>query len=251
MHHPPVVLVAHGSRDPRAAAATWALARAVAAARPGLDVHASFLDHAGPRPGEILAALDAAGHDRVVLAPLLLTAAFHSRVDVPRVVTAARAEGVRLAVGVADVLGPLDVSVDPALIAGLTARLSEAAADYEAVVLVAAGTRHAGARATVGRVAAALGASLDVPCTVGWASAARPGPAAAVRRLRAAGARRVGVASYFLAPGFLHDRAVAAALEAGAAVVSAPLLDSADLVSVVLDRLDGVCRTAGAIAHAA
>jgi len=45
-----VVLVAHGSRDPRAAAATEALARAVRRARPGWDVRASYLDHAGPRP---------------------------------------------------------------------------------------------------------------------------------------------------------------------------------------------------------
>ncbi|MDI5943288.1 cobalamin biosynthesis protein CbiX, partial [Micromonospora sp. DH15] len=49
----PVVLVAHGSRDPRAAEATRALARAVAAVRPGVAVSARWLDAADPGPPEV------------------------------------------------------------------------------------------------------------------------------------------------------------------------------------------------------
>ncbi|KAB1128951.1 cobalamin biosynthesis protein CbiX, partial [Micromonospora sp. AMSO12t] len=70
----PVVLVAHGSRDPRAAEATRALARAVSAARPGTPVLASWLDHTEPGPAAVLRNLAAAGHPRAVLVPLLLTA---------------------------------------------------------------------------------------------------------------------------------------------------------------------------------
>src|SRR5918912_4049812 len=53
----PVVLVAHGSRDPVAAATTRALARTVAALRPGLDVRVAFLELAVPRPAQVLEAI--------------------------------------------------------------------------------------------------------------------------------------------------------------------------------------------------
>lgn len=234
----PVVLVAHGSRDPRAAAATRALVRAVAAARPGVDVRASYLDHTLPRPHQVLAALEAAGHRRATLVPLLLTSAFHGRVDVPAVLTTARAEGLRLAVTTSDVLGPVGGRVDDLLLAALCRRLAETGADFDAVVLAAAGTRDGRARGSVGRSAAALGARLGVPCTVAYASAGPPTGAAAVRRLRAAGARRVAVAGYFLAPGLLYDAVTASARSAGAVAVAAALEALPELARLVLARAD-------------
>jgi sirohydrochlorin ferrochelatase len=227
-----VVLVAHGSRDPRAAASTEALARAVAAAHPGWEVHASYLDHAGPRPLDVLAGLSARGHRRAVLVPLLLTAAYHGRVDVPAVADAARAAGLPIAVTIADVLGP----VSPVLVAGLVRRLPDTTLD--AVVLAAAGTRDAAARATVEEAAAALGARIGVPSAVAYASAAPPTAAAAVSALRAAGAERVGVAAYFLAPGRLYDAAVESALSAGAVAVAPPLGAAPELVRLIGMRVD-------------
>src|SRR5687768_4208383 len=100
-----IALVAHGSADPRAAATTRALARSVRAAAPDNDVRVAFLDHAGPRPGEVLRGFAAAGHDRAVVVPLLLTAAYHARVDLPSVLAEARAAGLTLPVATAAVLG--------------------------------------------------------------------------------------------------------------------------------------------------
>jgi sirohydrochlorin ferrochelatase len=228
-----VLLVAHGSRDPRAAEATSALARAVQLTHPEWEVHASYLDHRGPRPLEVLAALDAAGHRRAVLVPLLLTAAYHGRVDMPAVVSAA-AESLRIDVRLADVLGP----VSPILVEGLVRRL--AATGLDAVVLAAAGTRDAAARATVEEAAAALGERLGVPCAVAYASASPPTAGVAVERLRAAGGRRVGMAAYFLAPGRLYDVAVESAVAAGAVAVAEPLTDAPELVRLVQSRVDAV-----------
>ncbi|MFG2058301.1 sirohydrochlorin chelatase [Micromonospora sp. NPDC048930] len=235
----PVVLVAHGSRDPRAAEATRALARAVAAARPGAPVLPSWLDHTAPGPAAVLRELAAAGHSRAVLVPLLLTAAYHRKVDIPAAVAAAREAGAPIDVRVAEVLGPADGEVDPKLLAGLRRRLAEARPDgYDGLVLAAAGTRDARARGSVGRVAAALGADLGVPCRVSYASAAPPAAGAAVAKLRAGGAHRVAVAAYFLAPGLFHDGVVAAAGEAGAVAVADPLTDLPELADLVLRRVD-------------
>nr|WP_233559071.1 CbiX/SirB N-terminal domain-containing protein [Micromonospora radicis] len=234
----PVLLVAHGSRDPRAAEATRALARAVSAARPGTPVLASWLDHTEPHPTQALRDLAGAGHTRAILVPLLLTAAFHRRVDIPAAVAAALESGAPMRVRTTEVLGPTADGVDPALLAGLRRRLTEAdPGRFDALVLAAAGTRDARARRSVGRVAAALGASLNVPTRVSYASAAPPDAGRAVTRLRAAGARRVAVAAYFLAPGLFHDAVTRAAHAAGAVAVAAPLTDTPALVHLVLHRL--------------
>ncbi|WBB79392.1 cobalamin biosynthesis protein CbiX [Micromonospora sp. WMMD882] len=233
----PIVLVAHGSRDPRAAEATRALARAVAAARPGGPVLPTWLDHTDPGPTEALRELAAAGHPGAVLVPVLLTAAYHRRVDIPAAVEAARAAGPPMPVRVTEVLGPVGETVEAPLLAGLRRRLAEAdPGPVDALVLAAAGTRDASARASVGRVAAALGASYGVPCRVAYASAAPPAAGVAVVRARAAGARRVAVAAYFLAPGRFHDAVVSAARQAGATTVSAPLTDTPELVDLILAR---------------
>ncbi|ASW57964.1 sirohydrochlorin chelatase [Plantactinospora sp. KBS50] len=233
-----MVLVAHGSRDPRAAAETEALATAVRLASPDTPVRTAYLDHAGPRPGAVLRALQAAGHDRATVVPVLLTAAYHRRVDIPEAVAAARAAGLRIPVRVADVLGPLGGPVDDLLVAAVCRRLAEAAgsAQTDALVLAAAGTRDAGARAEVARVADALAERTGLPCRPAYASAAAPSPAEAVSRLRAEGARRVAVAAYFLAPGRLYAAAVGGARSAGAVAVSEPLGAAEELVRLVLSR---------------
>lgn len=238
-----VVLVAHGSRDPRAAEHTEALTRAVAAAHPQWQVHASYLDHAGPRPLDVLSRLAATGHRPAVLVPLLLTAAYHGKVDVPAVLRDAREAGLPIDVTLADVLGPVPAPpvrplpappapVPPLLIDALIRRLPTT--DLDAVVLAAAGTRDAAARRTVEDAAAALGDRLGLPCTVAYASAAAPTAAEAVASLSAA---RVGVASYFLAPGLLYDNAMASARSAGAVVVAPVLGDAPELVELVADRV--------------
>jgi sirohydrochlorin ferrochelatase len=236
-----VVLVAHGSRDPRAAAATRALTRAVAAARPDWEVRDSYLDHSLPRPAQVLTGFT---HSSAVLVPLLLTNAYHGRVDVPGEVDAARTAGARLRVDIADVLGP----VSPLLVDGLIRRLPST--DLDAVVLAAAGTRDAAARATVEEAAAAIGERLRVPSAVAYASAAPPTAGSAVAGLRAEGAARVGVAAYFLAPGFLYDGMVSSALSAGAVAVAEPLIDAPELVRLVESRVLAAVRRRSAAAAA-
>jgi sirohydrochlorin ferrochelatase len=67
-----------------------------------------------------------------------------------------------------------------------------------------------------------------------FASAASPDVPAAVAALRASGARRIAVASWFLAPGRLPDRV--AALAGPDAVVAAPLGPDPALAELVVAR---------------
>jgi sirohydrochlorin ferrochelatase len=238
----PRVLVAHGSADPRAAVATRALAAAVGAIP-------SYLDHAGPRPGNVLGDVERAGHRSAVLVPLLLTAAYHGRVDIPGVLAAARADGLTLDVAVTEALGPVRGAVPVELLNGLRRLLP--AGRLDGVVLAAAGTRDAAARATIDLAAARLGAMLGVPCVAGYASAAHPTPGEAVAALRARGARRVALSAYFLAPGRLYDAAVRSAGAAGAIVAAPPLSAAPDLVRLVNRRITETTATATATAAAA
>ncbi|MBO0870346.1 MAG: cobalamin biosynthesis protein CbiX [Micromonosporaceae bacterium] len=240
---PALLLVAHGSRDRRAARSTRSLVRAVGAACPGLRVGAAFLDFTAPSVASALAA--APGGRGVTVVPLLLTAAYHGRVDLPGVLAGAVPAGTGAArpeVSLAEVLGPVgpdDAAVRELFVAGLRRRLAGLAGNSaapDAVVLAAAGSRRADALSTVEDVAVALGASLGVPCLPGYASAGPRTVGEAVAELRTAGARRIATAAYFLAPGLLHDRAVDQALRAGAVAVAAPLGDAQEMVTVVLHR---------------
>jgi sirohydrochlorin ferrochelatase len=232
----PILLVAHGSRDPRAGASTRALRHAVAATEPGRPVEVAYLDHHQPTVPRALAAFAAVGHRSTVVVPLLLTSAYHGRVDLPALLAEARAAGIGVRAVQTDVLGPRGQAVDAKLVVALRRRLGQLYREYDALVLAAAGTRDAAARATIAAAAAALGAATGVPCVPGYASAASPTPGEAVLGLRRRGARRVAVAAYFLAPGLLYDRAVASAIDAGAIGVAGPLGDAPELVRLILDR---------------
>lgn len=240
---PPLVAVAHGSRDPRAAQVVTELLDRVRHRRPGLPVYGAFLDHMAPSPAQVLDRLAGEGAAPAVVLPLLLTAAYHSKIDLPGVLRRVRTDRPDLSVRYGDTLGP-----HPALLDLLRTRLAEAGVAEPdpgtAVVLTSAGSSDSTANATIIGMAArwATDARTTGP---GWhsvvpayASAASPDPATAVADRFAAGARRVVVASYFLAPGYFADRVAEAAHAAGAAVVS-PVLGPADaLAELVLQRYD-------------
>ncbi len=227
-----LLLVAHGSTDPRAAATTRALARVVRRQRPEAEVRVAYLDHAGPRPGAVLFELAARGHRSVTVVPLLLTAAYHGRVDLPAAIAAAQAGGLDIEVVLTDVLGP-----DPLLLAGLRRRLAQAVTRFDGLVLVAAGTRDPVARSTVDAVADDLALISGVPARAAFGSASAVTGAVAVEALRAAGCRRIAVASYFLARGKLYDAVTASAIGAGALAPPAqPLGDAPELAQLIRAR---------------
>jgi sirohydrochlorin ferrochelatase len=242
---PPLVAAAHGSKDPRAAATIADLLSVLRAraSRPGFDARVAFLDHCVPSLPGVLSALAGGGPGRaggpdVVLVPLLLTAAYHSKTDIPAQVAAAAARLPGLGVHQTSALGP-----HPLLLSALERRLAEAGGTSApraetSVVLAAAGSSDPAANATIAALAARWEAA------GGWrrvlpafASASGPTPADAIRTLRQApGDGPVVVASYVLAPGYFADKIRIQASQAGATAVSAPLGAAPEVAEVILDR---------------
>ncbi|TWG95836.1 CbiX protein [Nocardioides sp. J9] len=77
---------------------------------------------------------------------------------------------------------------------------------------------------------------LDALVPAAYATSAPPATGEAVRAFRAEGRRHIAVASLFLAPGSLVDRATELALEAGAVAVSEPLGAHPEVARTILAR---------------
>ncbi|WP_406135935.1 sirohydrochlorin chelatase [Streptomyces sp. NBC_01089] len=232
---PALLVVAHGSRDPRHAATVRALTRRVRSLRPGARVETAFLDFAAPSVPEVLARLASDGVRDVVALPLLLTRAFHAKWDIPGVLREAPA-GVR--VRQAEVLGP-----SPLLLDALERRLYEAGLTPSrkrstGLVLASAGSTDPEAIAVIAEIARELRHTGWCAVRPAFASAALPRTEDAVRELRASGVAHVAVAPYVIAPGRLPDRIEAGARAAGADVLSGVLGACGELARLLLARYD-------------
>ncbi|MCY1654465.1 sirohydrochlorin chelatase [Streptomyces sp. JAC25] len=242
MTSPVLLVIAHGSRDPRHAATVHALTARVRSLRPGLRVETGFLDFNAPSVPGVLERLAAEGADEVVALPLLLTRAFHAKSDIPSVLREARSRLPRLRIRQAGVLGP-----SPLLNAALEQRVREAGVapgdkGSTGLVLASAGSTDPEAIAVIAEIARELRHTGWCAVRPAFASAVTAdGPsrtADAVRALRADGVRRVAVAPYVIAPGRLPDRIAAGAEEAGADVLAGVLGPSPALARLLLTRYD-------------
>ncbi|MFD7433190.1 sirohydrochlorin chelatase [Streptomyces sp. NPDC059861] len=237
-HEPVLVVIAHGSRDPRHAATVHALVRRVRSLRPGLRVETGFLDFNVPSVRGVLESLAVEGVRDVVALPLLLTRAFHAKADIPAVLREAPR---RLRIRQAEVLGP-----SPLLMAALERRLYEAGltpADKSStgVVLASAGSTDPEAIAVIAEIAREWRHTGWCAVRPAFASAGSPAgfprTEDAVRELRALGCERVAVAPYVLAPGFLPDRIARGAAEAD--VLAGVLGPAPEVARVLLERYEG------------
>jgi sirohydrochlorin ferrochelatase len=215
-----LLVVAHGTTSPAGAATTRNLVRAVAAARPGLEVELCFLDVDHPRLA------DALGDEPTVAVPLLLSTGYHVQTDIPAAVAG------HPRTRVARHLGP-----DPLLVDALVDRLP----DHDpaaATVLVGTGSSRDEAAAELAAAGRLLADRLGTPVQVATMAddlpqlfASLPGPAR--------------VATYLLAEGRFAETLLRAAADAGGDIrVAAPIGVHPALVELVLARYEqarGAC----------
>jgi sirohydrochlorin ferrochelatase len=228
-----LVACAHGSRNPTGRRLIGELALAARRLRPGLQTTAAFVDVQPPTVVDVVRGLAEAGTPAIVV-PLLLSGGYHVHVDIAGAVA-----------GAEDTVAARPLGPDPRLVDVLRDRLVQAGADpadpRTAVVLAAAGSSDVRAVADVESTAALLQQHWAGPVTTGYASAAKPTVPHAVAAARQAGAARVIVAAYLLAPGHFHDKLAGA----GADTVTAPLLPDERIAAVLLDRYDAALARPG------
>jgi sirohydrochlorin ferrochelatase len=230
-----LVLTAHGSADPRAAANTHAVAAEIRVIRPGLDVRVAFCERSTPNLREVLAETADA-----VVTPFLLADAYHARVDIPAMIGASGATQ-------ADVLGE-----DQRLVAVLRQRIREAGVTRHApdvgVIVVAVGSSRQVANNCTAVVAGAVSSGTRwAGAVTAFATGPSPSLDDAARRLHELGARRVVVAPWFLAHGRITDRVTDYAVAQGFSVAE-PLGGHRLVAHTVLDRFDAARADARTIA---
>lgn len=224
-----LLLAVHGTRQDRGRAVARELAAAVAD-RGGVPVRLGFADVAEPSVARVAAEISGP----IVVVPAFLAAGYHVRVDIPAQLAEA---------GRADAAVTPPIGSDPRVAATLARRLTQAGwRRGDAVVLAAAGSSDAGALAEVDAAAARLAERIGTRVRVGYVTTARPTVAEAVAQARAAGASRVVVATWLLAPGLFHDWLA----DAGADALAAPLCPDPGVADAVLARFRAAAPSARA-----
>jgi len=229
-----VVLLSHGSADPRARLACDLLARRVGH-RLGAFVAQATLDLDRPRLDGAIAYLQSKHIHDLVVVPMLLTTAYHATQEVPMFAAATQASHPRARITMATPMG-----ADPHLLHGLDAVLKAAGHRPDqrtAVVLASAGSSYAAARSRHAALALEWRTHGWGASAVAFASGAGPRVEDAVADLREGGYEEICVSPFLIAPGVMSQRIAASARRAGAVAVTGTLHSTDAAMDVVLRRV--------------
>ena len=220
MSDPVLIACSHGTSSELGRAAIRDIVDGVRALLPGTEVVQSFVDVEYPQIDEVVATTTAQDGTAIVV-PLLLSAGYHTRVDISRAVAASPRAFATAPLGTHPLVAELVVQ-----------RLTEAGATPDdAVVLAAAGSSDPGAALDVAAVVEAVSALWGAPVFAGYAASAEPLLPESLAAARATG-RRTVAASYVLAPGYFAG----VIQSAGFDVVTEPLGPHPSLAVAVADR---------------
>lgn len=190
-----VILLGHGSRDPRASDAMRSFVVELRDHAMHHTIELAFLDHNRPTLQETVDALPIAEGD-VIVVPMLLARAFHAKTDVPTAISTLRTSR---RVRVSDPVGSVD-ALAHAAVAGLDGPY----------VLAFSGTSDPLAQQDLRELAERLGSAHGTSAAVGYVTQGTPDVVTAIAE---SGAQ--GVISYTLFPGMFTDRIAQAAADAG------------------------------------
>jgi sirohydrochlorin cobaltochelatase len=121
-----LILFAHGSRDPNWAAPFRDLQARIRRARPNMQVELAFLELMEPALPTVLERMAAAGHARVLLAPIFMAQGAHLRRDLATLVSQSRERHPHLDIVLLPAAGELDTVLE-----AMSAALIEAADDQK------------------------------------------------------------------------------------------------------------------------
>jgi sirohydrochlorin ferrochelatase len=232
-----LTLLAHGSPDPRHARDVASLAGRLKVA--GIATRVAYLDHHAPSPAETARAWQDAGAPDTTVVPLLVSPAYHARVDVPAAITAMRSAAPRLGVAAAEPVG-----LHPLLLTAAAELIATSGLPVDSrtgIILAAAGSRDLRAvgameslfRTQAGTVADSLGARA---VRAAYLDGGRP-----LGRIRTLMRCVDGCTSFIVVPmviadGILRDRIVTAADRHDTPVTPGVLADTNAMADLVVLR---------------
>lgn len=234
-----LTLLAHGSPDPRHARSVAALVGRLKVA--GIAAQAAYLDHQQPSPSTIAATLEAAGTPDTTVVPLLISPAYHARVDVPAAISAMRSAAPGLGVAAAEPVGlhPLLLTAARELV--LTSGLPRNS--RTGIILATAGSRDLRAVAAMESLFRVHGPVLAEQLGVRAVRAAYLDGGRPLGRIRTLMRCVDGCTSFVAVPmviadGRLRDRIVTAAGRCDTPVAAGTLTDTNAMVDLITLRAE-------------
>lgn len=206
MTEPALLIAGHGSRHQGGVAEFFAFADRVRALAPSLAVGCGFIELSPPPVSVAAADLVAAHANDIVVVPLMLLAAGHTKNDIPALLARERLAhpGVRFRYA-------RDLGIHPDLLSIVDERLDAAVTPEEraetAVLLVGRGSSDPDANADMYKIARLLNEGRSYPmvetCFIGITDPRLP---EGLERCRRLGATRIVAVPYFLFTGVLEER---------------------------------------------
>jgi sirohydrochlorin cobaltochelatase len=204
--NPALLIVGHGSRDPRGAREFHDLVGLVRRRNPSLMVEGGFIELSRPPVSECVDRLAGKGARRVAAVPLMLLAAGHAKDDIPATLVREKMTHPGMSFSYGRALG-----IRPELLELIDERVSAVVPEREkkdtAVLVVGRGSSDPDANSDLAKMARLFyeGRPYFVVESA-YVSMTPPDVATALDRCRKLGARRIVVFSYFLFTGVLEER---------------------------------------------
>ena len=203
---PALLIVGHGSRDPRGAREFHDLVSLVRRRNATLTVEGGFIELSRPPISECVDRLAKGGAKNVAVVPLMLLSAGHAKDDIPATLVREKMDHPGMTFGYGRALG-----IRPELLELMDERVSTVVTENEkedtAVLVVGRGSSDPDANSDLSKIARLFYEGRPYPMVeIAYISMTPPGVAEGLDRCLRLGAKRVVVFSYFLFTGVLEER---------------------------------------------
>jgi sirohydrochlorin cobaltochelatase len=203
---PALLVVGHGSRDPRGAREFHELVGLVRRRNPSLTVEGGFIELSRPPISECVDRLAEEGARHVAAVPLMLLAAGHAKDDIPATLVREKMNHPGMSFQYGRALG-----IRPELLELVDERVSNVVSEREkgdtAVLIVGRGSSDPDANSDLAKIARLFYEGRSYPVVESaYVSMTPPDVTTALDRCLKLGAKRIVVFSYFLFTGVLEER---------------------------------------------
>jgi sirohydrochlorin cobaltochelatase len=203
---PALLIVGHGSRDPRGAREFHELVALVKERNPALSVEGGFIELSRPPISECVNRLAGGGARNIAAVPLMLLAAGHTKDDIPATLVREKMSHPEVGFEYGRALG-----IRPELLELMDEKISAAVPEDEkeetAILVVGRGSSDPDANSDLFKVSRLFYEGRPYPMVeTAYVSMTPPSIHEGLERLKRLGAKKIAIFSYFLFTGVLEER---------------------------------------------